>query len=448
MLLALRHPVYRRLLGAYLLSLIGTGLATISVGFLAFEAAGEGAAVVIGALYTVKIFVTLVVAPFAPLVAARFGPRRLLVVTDATRAAIAVVLPFVTDLTLAFALIVVLQSASALFSPTYQAMIPRVLTDDREYTGALALYRLGYDLDMILTPAIAGALLLVVTAPSLFWGTAAGFLASALLILATAIPPPPTHATPMRARTRFANGFRLMFSRPALRGVVAFSLSLALSGSVVLVLTIPLALGPLGAGEAQATLLLTAFGLGSITAAVAMPRLIVRTGTRRFMLIGAVLLASATLLLWPALLLFGVHGDFAAVCALWFVGGAGYSMLLSPVGRVLRDSVPEADLPDVFAAQFTLTHAGWLFTYAGAGILGATIGIAPASTVLAAASVLALVLAARAWKRAEDRALASRRLTGEAPRPRASRRRTDAHRTRRTPVGDGSSERSHPDRTR
>ena len=102
--------------------------------------------------------------------------RRILVPTDGTelcshaldvaldlaRAAIALLLPFVTEVWQVYALILVLQSCSAVFTPTFQATIPDVLPDEAGYTRALSLSRLAYDLESLASPILAAALLAVV----------------------------------------------------------------------------------------------------------------------------------------------------------------------------------------------------------------------------------------------------------------------------------------------
>jgi len=81
-----------------------------------------------------------------------------------------------------------LQSASATFTPAFQSLIPSVLPDTRDYTRALSLARLAYDLEALVSPIIAAALLTVVTYNNLFLGTALGFASSAVLVLITTLP--------------------------------------------------------------------------------------------------------------------------------------------------------------------------------------------------------------------------------------------------------------------
>ena len=90
---------------------------------------------------------------------------------DLVRAGIALLLPFVDQVWQVYVLIFVLQSASAAFTPTFQATIPDVLPDERDYTRALSLSRLAYDLESLLSPALAAALLTIISFHGLFGGT-------------------------------------------------------------------------------------------------------------------------------------------------------------------------------------------------------------------------------------------------------------------------------------
>ncbi|MFX5801286.1 MFS transporter, partial [Acinetobacter baumannii] len=88
-------------------------------------------------------------------------------------------LPFVTQIWQIYILIFVLQSASAAFTPTFQATIPDVLPEEDEYTKALSLSRLAYDLESVVSPMLAAALVSVISFHMLFAGTSIGFIGSA-----------------------------------------------------------------------------------------------------------------------------------------------------------------------------------------------------------------------------------------------------------------------------
>jgi MFS family permease len=67
------------------------------------------------------------VAPIASAFAERLPRKQVLVGLDIIRALTALCLPFVTQIWQIYILIFILQSASAAFTPTFQAMIPDVL---------------------------------------------------------------------------------------------------------------------------------------------------------------------------------------------------------------------------------------------------------------------------------------------------------------------------------
>ncbi|MET4098539.1 MFS family permease [Agrococcus sp. UYP10] len=399
MFLALRHRVFRRLFAAHVVALLGTGLSTIAIGFLVFDTTGGGAAGVLGTLLGIKMLTFLLLGPLAPLVARRVGTKRLLVLTDLARVGVALALPFVGDVVTAYLLIFVLQSASALFTPTFQATIPAVVSDERQYTGALALSRLAYDIEALVSPSIASVVVVVASSSALFFGTGVGFLASALLILSAALPKASAPVRGVRSvRREIAHGTRLMLRVPRLRAVLTLHLALASVGAIAMVLTLPLVLGELDGDEVQAAALLAVYGVGSITSAVLMPTMIARLGVRPYMMAGLALMVVSMAFVWPVLALASGQDALPWLWAIWFLAGVGFSAVLAPMGRVLRDAVPDDDLPDVFAAQFSLSHGWWLISYPAAGWGATLIGFGPTSLLLAAFAALALGVAAHAWR--------------------------------------------------
>jgi hypothetical protein len=66
-----------------------------------------------------------------------------------------------------------LQSATAAFTPTFQATIPDILPVEDRYTRALSLSRLAHDLENIISPMLAASLLTFLSYHMLFVGTVA-----------------------------------------------------------------------------------------------------------------------------------------------------------------------------------------------------------------------------------------------------------------------------------
>lgn len=71
MLQALSDRAYRHLFAAQVVALAGTGLATVALGLLAYDLAGEHAGSVLGTALAIKMVAYVVVAPLAAAAVAR-----------------------------------------------------------------------------------------------------------------------------------------------------------------------------------------------------------------------------------------------------------------------------------------------------------------------------------------------------------------------------------------
>ncbi len=396
MLSILQNRTYRHLLAAQVVALTGTGLATIALGLLAYDLAGEAAGMVLGTALTIKMVAYVGIAPLAAAFAEQLDRRRMLVVLDLIRAAVALCLPFVSEVWQVYVLIFVLQSASAGFTPAFQATIPDVLTDEQDYTRALSLSRLAYDLESLLSPMLAAALLVFVSFDTLFWGTGAGFIASALLVVSVVLPSPkPAERRGIYDRT--TRGIRIYLSTTRLRGLLALSWSAAALSSMVIVNTVVLVRADLGLSESAVAIALAGFGGGSMIAAFVLPSLLDRFKDRRVMLTGAtfgVLAMAGAAMTSGALTL-------PLLTAFWACVGFGYSMTLTPSGRLLTRSARPEDRPAVFAAQFTLSHACWLVLYPLSGWLMTRFGATVVMTSTTCVSALGIAAALIIWPRSD-----------------------------------------------
>ncbi|MGR3374030.1 MFS transporter [Pseudooceanicola nanhaiensis] len=394
MLEILADRTYRHLFLAQVVALLGTGLATVALGLLAYDLAGDGAAMVLGTVFTIKMVAYVGIAPVAGAFADRVNRRVLLVTLDVIRAGAALCLPFVTEVWQVYVLIFLLQSASAAFTPTFQATIPDVLPEEARYTRALSLSRLAYDLENIVSPTLAALLLAVMSYNTLFLGTVAGFAASALLVVSVLLPNPKP-SEPRGIHDRTTRGIRIYLATPRLRGLLALNLAAASAGAMVLVNTVVLVRGSLGLPESALAWTMFAFGSGSMLAALILPRSLDRISDRPVMLAGAVLMVATLLGLAASVSLSGLV--WPLLLGAWLLVGLGYSAVLTPSGRLLRRSSQPEDRPAVFAAQFALSHACWLVTYPLSGWLLTQFGAVAALVVLAGLAALGAAIALRIW---------------------------------------------------
>ncbi|MCE7083458.1 MFS transporter [Streptomyces sp. ST2-7A] len=400
MLSPLRNRVYRHLLAAQVIALVGTGLATVALALLAHDLAGNEAGAVLGTALAIKMAAYVCFAPLAGALADRVPRRALLVGADLLRGGVALALPFVTHIWQIYVLILLLQAASAVFTPTFQAVLPDVLPDERDYTVALSLSRIAYDLESLFSPALAAALLTVISYNRLFTGTTLGFLASAALVVSVALPRAAA-VGPARTRggfrARVVLGTRLLLTTDRLRALPALNLAIAASGAMVFVNTVVIVRDHYDRPETAVSLALGAYGAGSLLTAALVPRLLRARGDRAVMLpaaLGLPPLATAVAVLtavsprgwtWWGLLL------------VWAATGAACCAVLTPVGRLIRGSVPGEHLPAVFAAQFSLSHACWLLTYPLAGWLAVLVGLPLTAVVLAVSALAAALTAVALW---------------------------------------------------
>ncbi|MDP6374214.1 MAG: MFS transporter [Pseudomonadales bacterium] len=380
---------YRRLFAAQVIALAGTGLSTVALALLAYDLAGGDAGVVLGTALSLKMVAYVGVAPLIGAVAHRARRKALLIGLDIARALMIMCLPFVTEIWQICLLIFALNACSAGFTPTFQASIPDILPDDAHYTRALSLSRLAYDLENLLSPLLAAAVLLVLSYDTLFALNAVTFLVSALLIASVSLPSPRPHEREAGGWSNITFGVRTYLATPRLRGLLALSVAVAAAGAMVIVNTVVYVRDRLEGSESDIALVLAAFGAGSMAAAIALPRFLDRHPERPFMLVGGVLCATGLFLglAAPAL---------TTLAAIWLLLGVGSSLIQTPGGRLLKRSAHEANRPSLFAAQFALSHACWLVGYALAGGTSSA-GLMPVFTLLGSIAAISTLLAFRLW---------------------------------------------------
>lgn len=375
---------------AQLIALAGTGLSTVALALLAFELAGSDAGIVLGTALALKMVAYVGIAPIVGGFAHKLPRRQLLIGLDVARAVSVAFLPFVTEIWQIYMLIFLLTAFSAGFTPTFQATIPDVLPDEAQYTRALSLSRLAYDLENLLSPAIAAAALLLLTFDALFAANAVAFLVSALLVFSIRLPAPKPHDRERGVWHNTSFGIWAYLKTPRLRGLLALSFAAASAGAMVIVNTVVYVRDRLGGSESDTAIALAAVGAGSMIVALMLPRFLDRLPDRPFMLAGGGVLTAG--------LLFGLaEPGLLALLPVWFLIGAGSSLILTPAGRLLMRSAHEGDRPAIYAAQFALSHACWLIAYPLAGWVGGTLGLSAAFAVLAVATLASTVAALLLW---------------------------------------------------
>lgn len=404
MIEVLKHPIYARLFSAQVIALLGTGLLTVALALLAFDLAGDKAGAVLGTAFAIKMIAYVGLAPVANAVSEKLPRKAVLIGADLVRAAVALFLPFIDSVWQIYALIFVLQAASATFTPAFQAIIPDILTDEKDYTKALSLSRLAYDLENLISPALAGLLLTFMSYHWLFGGTLFGFVASAALVSLVSLP---AIAKTRKSRPffeRLTRGVRIYLATPRLRGLLALNLAAAAAGAFIIVNTVVIVLSVYGGTQTDVAYALMAFGGGSMLTALLLPRLLESAADRTLMLAAGLGLTVLTIghALYTLTIGLPAWGVFLSA---WAASGMLYAAILTPSGRLLRNSAHAEDRPSIFSAQFALSHACWLLTYPIAGWAGQAFGLSVAMIILGVIALIGAVTAFFIWPSADTREL-------------------------------------------
>ena len=374
MLSVLSEKSFRNLFFAQNLSLLGSGLATIAISLLAFDLTGRNAALILSGLFTIKMFVYVIFSPFAGAIADKFDTKKYLIIQDVIRAIAACGLVFVSEIWHLYIIIALIYLSTAAFTPIYQSAIPKIFKDETDYTKAISLFRIAQDMENILSYALATLLLLFLNYNLLFVGTFIGYFVSALLISAIIFPflSKTSGEKENNFNINLTLGIKRYLSISELKGLMFLNLAVSAGGSMILVNTIILVRSSLELSEIAFSITMLIFGAGCIFAAIIIPYLSKDMTASRIMLAGSNLLSVVFVALAFWLILF----DFIWFVLLlaWFISGFGYTLLLTPMGRVIRKVSSADEFSQVYSAQFSLSHLCWLFMYPLSGYLMTTSG--------------------------------------------------------------------------
>src|SRR6056297_1556592 len=385
------NAAFRTLFAAQVFSLIAIGLMTVGMSLAAYRIGGAAAAgQILGFLLAVKMVAYVCIAPLAQALFAGHGRKRTMIGLDLARMVLLLPMAFATQTWQLAALALVFFAVSAGFTPLFQSVIPDVLPQEETYSRALVWSRIAYTLESVLSPVVAGLMLQIVAAEFLFWVAALAFGGSLCALAVTRFPGEAPDQRKQAFLARAMAGLQIYRKTPRLRGLFLLNFALSLSMAWILVNSVVLAGTRLGDAEREYPILMTFYGLGAAAGAVTVPRLVAALDERRVMLGGALLHAALALAI-------AAQPAHAVILAVYVGFGMAASLVLTPGGLVVARSARAADRPAVFAAQFSLSHAGWLVAYPLAGVLATRAGLEPALLILSAATVVVALVGARVW---------------------------------------------------
>ena len=362
---SLRNPVFARLYAAQTTSLLGDALTWVGLALLAYQLGGGHSAEILSFALTLRVTAFVLLAPLAGVLADRLNRKTIMVTADVVRMVVIGLLPFVTQVWQVYALMFTVNAFTAFFTPTFQATLPAVTTED-ELPQALSLSSATNELLGVLGPGIAGAVAAFLGAQDIFFIDAATFLISGVLIF----------TLPARLRSENSQvasdervtlaavleGTKLLWKNAVMRYVLLLELVAAVSGALILVNTVGLVRGQLHLPEVEYGWVMAAFGVGATVAALLVGVLTRRIKHTTFVVIGAALTSLAVL---PA-----NRVDLWPLMGLWLLAGAGQNWVNLSTQTLIAEQTDESYQGRVYGAHFAWSHVWWAFAYPLAGWLG------------------------------------------------------------------------------
>jgi len=234
---SLRYRNYRLFFYGQLVSLIGTWMQSVALGWLVYTITKSPTQ--IGIVTAVQFLPTLFGSVHGGLIADRFDKRKVLVCTQTALAVQAVALATVTlaglaTLPVLYALAFTQGMATTIDNPTRQAFVSEMVGTE-DLTNAVGLNSAMFNMARVLGPAIGGVLIDAIGVGTCFVLNAVSFLAviGGLLMMRSGDLFPSTRAR--RGKGQLREGLRYAWEEPTLRRVL---IMIALIGTLAMNFTV------------------------------------------------------------------------------------------------------------------------------------------------------------------------------------------------------------------
>lgn len=352
---------------ALLVSSFGDWLAFFTLlSVLVFRLNGSASAY---SLLLLSIFAPLVIlGPLAGVFVDGWDLKRTMVATDLIRAVLAAGLAFAPSVPALYLLIGLLSAVSCFFTPAQTVAIPLVVSKE-ELLVANTLNSQAIQLNRMIAPVAAGALVAFIGGKICFFIDAASFLFSATVIWNVVFHR--TARTESRVRNllrEFAAGARFILQHPVGKFVIVVLLvatfTVGLSDGVLAVYVRDI----LAAGSTTFGVLATFIGVGTLIGAFAVGRFGGATPRPYIVLGGFFMLAAGVTLL--ALVRSPAVAMLAALCL-----GGGSAMVLVAAQTLMTEETPLEILGRVSSSAMSMIAISQLGAFAASGALSSRFGI-------------------------------------------------------------------------
>jgi putative nucleotidyltransferase with HDIG domain len=297
----------------------------------------------------------------------RFDRQRVMILSDIARAVLTVTIPFLalTWLPGVFVVVFLVATASTLFNPAKQAILPSLVPADF-LVKANSLVSSSEKTMELLGFSIAGVIAAVASWQPLFIIDAATFIISAVTLLGVAdqgrLP-----ARTVRLFEDIAEGSRFILTNRTLRSTMALAFAAVIFGSLTFPILVVMSYGPLKGGALGYGVLEAAIGAGAIVGALAAPAAMSRWRAGVVILLGVIGTGVAGALT-------GFSQNIPAAAFFLFISGAANTLYYVSMISVTQREAPDRMLGRVMSTRFLLVQLGLLAGMAVSGPLTDRLG--------------------------------------------------------------------------
>ena len=352
------------LVGAVGLSALGDWLALVPLALLLQETTGSG--ITMALLYMAFWAPSVVLAGPAGLLADRYDPRRVLLLTSLAQATVAIALAFVDGTAVSLGLAALLGIGFAVAQPAEFALVPRVagearlaLANARVETARYAGFAVG--------PLLGGMLAAAGGVQVAMLVNAATFLVVGVAATVVRCPHSEFCLAPEPAVGRAWSGAKYLVQDRVLAVVMSVAFVSLLFMTTNWAANVFFAKEDLGLGDLGYGILLTSWTLGMVLGATLLPRRIA-TGSLGVAALVAIVVQGAGLAA-PAIWLVPALGF-----AFFLVGGLAHGTKNVLIRTLMHERVPSSLHGRAFAAYNGLRNGAELVALVAGGLLVSTIG--------------------------------------------------------------------------
>jgi MFS family permease len=392
----LRHERRARaFFGAYAQSALGTGAAYVALALLAYDRFRSPWA--ISLVLLADFLPAVLLGPLLGAAADRWRRRLCMVAADLLRAAAFAAIAFSGSFALTLALAALAGAGTALFKPAALAALPGLVGHER-LRGATSLWGAVTELGFTLGPAVAAAVMLVVSPPALLAANAVTFGVSALVLARIPFGDGEVSAEERAARGSLASemrrGLGALRQLRDVRALILVSAAMIAVACLVNVAEMLFATDSFDAGRSGFSILVASSGAGVIVGSLAGSRFGSAPALKRYFVL-------AILVMGAAYLAAGVTPMFVLAASCFVLAGIANGVQITTSRVLIQTSVPGSLLGRVFGVENALVSAafGMAFVAGGACVsgFGARAVIVGAGLGTIAVWSVALVVLRRAW---------------------------------------------------